>query len=114
MTRQLNYNRIPQTSAKHRAFHTVAKRQGHEYAVFIEKWVHPSKPEEGCRFVQPNDEDAIETAHLFAKMLGNGDSDAQYPLSAYKLYHVNTGRLMRAYTPPEVEEPETEKAKRVV
>jgi hypothetical protein len=108
MKRRLDYSRIHGREG-HKAFVAEAKRQGHKYVLYVENG-HIPKEADGHHFVSPSEAKAIDTAHYMAWFWGNrpGSSDfferPRFPTNPYKLYHVESGRLIREYTPPTLEE----------
>ena len=114
MTVKIDWDNPPIEREANKQFLEEAVRQGHGYVVIIEGY---DPPDHDIRFVAPNDQVAIECAHTFAYSLIrhvdklDSEISPHCPTRPYKLYHRDSGRLVKDYTPPTLEELATGKVK---
>ena len=104
MTIKLDWDNPPEPRQQ---FLDEAVRQGHGYLLIVEGYPHPT--DEGLEFVAPDDQTATERAYMYVcdwiqYTDGKYDFKQKYPSSPFKLYHRDSKRLVKDYTPPTPEE----------
>jgi len=108
---EMDWDNPPIEREANERFLAEARRQGRGYRLVVEGYHQDGI---GTLFVAPNDQAAMWDAHITAyfwsrRADGHPENDTDYPTHPYKLYHRDSGRLVKDYTPPTPEEVTTGK-----